>query len=272
MLAVAVGIVLLAVKFSAFYITNSNTILSDALESIVNVAAGSFALYSLILASKPRDREHPYGHGKIEFISAGIEGTLILIAGIGIIYKSVESLVMGNQLNELDQGMYMAGAAGLVNFVLGAITEHYGNTNNSPTMIASGKHLKSDGYTSTGMIIGLVIVYVTGWVWMDSAIAMAFGLFIGVIGVKEMRKSVAGIMDEANFDLIENLIGQLNENRKLDRHSQLSGAEIRETHSHRLSYNGTELPNRGGSTQRDRCHGAPCGRAPSAWRGDVHSH
>ena len=213
MLAVAVGIVLLAVKFSAFYITNSNTILSDALESIVNVAAGSFALYSLILASKPRDREHPYGHGKIEFISAGIEGTLILIAGIGIIYKSVESLVMGNQLNELDQGMYMAGAAGLVNFVLGAITEHYGNTNNSPTMTASGKHLKSDGYTSAGMIIGLVIVYFTGWVWMDSAIAMAFGLFIGVIGVKEMRKSVAGIMDEADFDLIENLIGQLNENR-----------------------------------------------------------
>lgn len=213
LLVVVIGAGLLAVKFLAFIITGSNTILSDALESIVNVVAGSFALYSLVLAAKPKDRDHPYGHGKIEFISAGIEGTLILIAGIGIIYRSVESLIIGNQLEELDHGLYLAGGAGLVNFILGAITESYGRKNNSPTMVASGKHLKSDGYTSLGMILGLTVVLFTGWVWMDSAIAIAFGGFIGVVGIREMRKSVAGIMDEADFDLLRELISEVDSNR-----------------------------------------------------------
>ena len=213
MLAVGIGLLLLLIKFAAYHITNSNTIFSDAMESIVNVAAGSFALYSLILASKPRDEDHPYGHGKIEFISAGIEGALILVSGIGILYKSVESLIEGNQLSSLDQGIYMAGAAGLINFILGAITEHYGKQNNSPTMVASGKHLKSDGYTSAGMILGLTVVYFTNWVWMDSAIAIGFGVFIGFIGVKEMRKSIAGIMDEADFEMIRKLVKEVNENR-----------------------------------------------------------
>lgn len=121
-IAVAVGVVILALKFLAFYITNSNAIFSDAMESIVNVAAGSFALYSLIVAARPEDKEHPYGHGKIEFISAGIEGTLILIAGIGIIYKSIESLLTEHQLTSLDTGMYLAGGAGAINFLLGAVT------------------------------------------------------------------------------------------------------------------------------------------------------
>ena len=90
---VAIGVVVLFLKFFAYYLTNSNAIFSDAMESIVNVAAGSFALYSLVLAAKPKDRDHPYGHGKIEFISAGIEGTLIVVAGTGIIYKSIEGLI-----------------------------------------------------------------------------------------------------------------------------------------------------------------------------------
>lgn len=213
MLAVAIGVVLLIVKFTAYYITGSNTIFSDAVESIVNVVAGSFALFSLILASKPKDKEHPYGHGKIEFISAGIEGTLILLAGAGILYKSIESLIIGSQLTELDQGMYLAGGAGLVNFILGVVTERYGKQNNSPAMVASGKHLKSDGYTSLGMIIGLTIVLFTDWIWMDSAIAIGFGALIGVIGIREIRKSVAGIMDEADFDLLQKLLAEINENR-----------------------------------------------------------
>ncbi len=212
-MAVAVGVVILLLKFLAFYITNSNAIFSDAMESIVNVVAGSFALYSLILAAKPKDRDHPYGHGKIEFISAGIEGTLILIAGIGIVFKSVESLVTEHQLVELDLGIYLAGGAGVINFILGVITENYGKKNGSPTMIASGKHLKSDGYTSFGMILGLGIVLLTGYEWIDSAIALGFGVFIGVIGVKEIRKSLAGIMDEADFNLLNKLIAEMNSNR-----------------------------------------------------------
>lgn len=212
-IAVTVGVVILGLKFLAFYITNSNAIFSDALESIVNVAAGSFALYSLILAAKPRDKDHPYGHGKIEFISAGIEGTLILIAGIGIIYKSIESLVTEHELNELTIGIYLAGAAGLINSILGKITERYGEKYNSAAMIASGKHLMSDGYTSAGMIAGLGFVKLTGWVWIDSVIALGFGAFIGYVGIKEIRKSVAGIMDEADFELVRQLVSEINAKR-----------------------------------------------------------
>lgn len=213
-IAVAVGILILALKFLAFYITNSNAIFSDAMESIVNVAAGSFALYSLIVAARPKDKDHPYGHGKIEFISAGIEGTLILIAGIGIIYKSVESLITEHQLASLDTGMYLAGGAGAINFILGVVTERYGRQYNSAAMIASGKHLKSDGYTSFGMILGLVVVILTGWLWVDSTIALVFGAFIGFIGIQEIRKSVAGIMDEADFELLRELINEIDSSRK----------------------------------------------------------
>lgn len=212
-LAVAVGVVILLIKFAAYYITNSNAIFSDAMESIVNVVAGSFALYSLILAAKPKDRDHPYGHGKIEFISAGIEGTLILIAGVGIIYKSIESLIYGNHLSQLDTGILLAGGAGLINFGLGWITQRYGIKYKSPTMIASGKHLKSDGYTSLGMIVGLAMVLWTGMNWIDSVISLGFGGFISYIGTKEIRKSYAGIMDEADFDLLRNLVSEIEANR-----------------------------------------------------------
>lgn len=213
MFAVAVGVLLFGVKFLAYYLTNSATIFSDAMESIVNVAAGSFALYSLIVAAKPKDKEHPYGHGKIEFISAGVEGTLILIAGIGIICKAVEGLIFEHELAKLDIGIYLAGAAGIVNFTLGWITEYYGKKSQSPTMIASGSHLKSDGYTSAGMIIGLVVVLWTGLNWIDSAIALGFGAFMGYVGVKEIRRSYAAIMDKADFELLEELISIIDTNR-----------------------------------------------------------
>ncbi len=212
-LSVAIGLVLMGVKFFAYYITGSSTIFSDAMESIVNVAAGTFALYSLILSSKPRDREHPYGHGKIEFISAGIEGTLIILAGIGILYTAIEGLISGRVLHQLDTGLYLAGGAGLINFLSGVLTERYGRKYNSATMIASGKHLKSDGYTSLGMLLGLSVVLFTGMVWIDGVIAIFFGLFIAYIGVREVRKSIAGIMDEADFGLLRNIITAINESR-----------------------------------------------------------
>jgi cation diffusion facilitator family transporter len=211
--AVAIGVLLLGLKFLAFYLTNSNTIFSDAMESIVNVAAGTFALYSLILAAKPRDKNHPYGHGKIEFISAGIEGTLILIAGIGIVYKSIEGLISEHELMQLDLGIYLAGGAGLINYGMGWVTEMYGKKNQSPAMIASGKHLKSDGYTSAGMILGLTVVLWTGLNWIDSVLALGFGGFIGYVGIREIRKSYAGIMDEADFELLHTLIHEIDQSR-----------------------------------------------------------
>ncbi|MCB0755278.1 MAG: cation transporter [Flavobacteriales bacterium] len=211
--AVSAGVIILVIKFLAFHITGSNAILSDALESIINVVAGSFALYSLILAAKPKDTDHPYGHGKIEFISSGIEGTLILLAGISIVLKSVHDLILPHQVVKLDLGLYLAAGAGLINYILGWITEYYGKKNNSPTMAASGKHLKSDGYTSLGLIIGLSVVLLTGFIWIDSVIAIGFGAYIGIVGLKEVRKSVAGIMDEADFELLRDLVTHLNKKR-----------------------------------------------------------
>jgi cation diffusion facilitator family transporter len=212
-LAVSIGVIILLIKFLAFHITGSNAILSDALESIINVVAGSFALYSLILASKPKDRDHPYGHGKIEFISSGIEGTLILLAGISIILKSTHDLFVDHQIEEIGVGIYLAAGAGLINYILGWLTELYGKKNNSPTMVASGKHLKSDGYTSAGLVVGLGFVKLTDLMWIDSVIAIGFGLYIGVVGLKKLRKSVAGIMDEADFELIRDLVSHLNRER-----------------------------------------------------------
>lgn len=211
--AVLVGVVILLIKFYAFHVTGSNAILSDALESIINVVAGSFALYSLILAAKPKDRDHPYGHGKIEFISSGIEGTLILLAGGSIVLKSAHDLFVEHELQELNLGLYLSAGAGFINYALGWVTELYGKRHHSATMIASGKHLKSDGYTSLGLILGLGIVLYTGLNWVDSLIALGFGVFIGVIGLKEIRKSVAGIMDEADFDLLEELITDIDSKR-----------------------------------------------------------
>lgn len=211
--AVVVGVFLFAVKFFAFWLTSSNAIFSDALESIINVAAGSFALYSLVLSAKPKDLDHPYGHGKIEFISSGFEGSLIVFAGAGIIYKSVYNLFDPQELTQLDMGLYLTAGAGAVNFGLGVITERYGKQHHSPTMVASGKHLKSDGYSSLGLIIGLAIVLLTNLVWLDSVIAILFGLLIGYTGIKEIRKSVAGIMDEADLKLLGKIIDHLDKER-----------------------------------------------------------
>jgi len=211
--AVVLGVIIMGVKFLAFHLTGSNAILSDALESIINVVAGSFALYSLVLASKPKDMDHPYGHGKIEFISSGVEGTLIFLAGLSIVLKSAHDLFRSHQLESVDVGLYLSVAAGGINYALGWMTELYGRRNSSPTMIASGKHLKSDGYTSLGLIIGLGIVLLTDLVWVDSAVALVFGAYISIIGLKEVRKSVAGIMDEADFELLGKLITELDTNR-----------------------------------------------------------
>ena len=209
-----VGAILFLIKFFAFWSTGSNAIFSDALESVINLAAGSFALYSLVVASRPKDLDHPYGHGKVEFISAGIEGGLIIIAGLGIIYKSVVDLIIPHELSALDLGLYLTAGAGSVNYLLGVFSEKKGNETHSPTMIASGKHLKSDGYSSLGLVVGLAVVILTEKLWIDSIIAIAFGLLIIYTGSKELRKAIAGIMDEADMDLLNRIIAHLDQNRR----------------------------------------------------------
>jgi cation diffusion facilitator family transporter len=204
----------MVIKFTAYLFTHSNAILTDALESIVNVVAGAFALYSLILASWPKDENHPYGHGKIEFISASIEGILITIAGVLIIGKSIYNFFYPEEISQLDIGIILTAFCGLVNYGLGYVTEKKGEKYSSLTMIASGKHLKSDAYTTIGLIIGLAALYIFKFLWIDSIVAICFGLWICKTGYEVLRKSIAGIMDETDYELLENIVSIFNENRK----------------------------------------------------------
>ncbi len=213
-LVLCAGLVLMAVKFLAWRLTHSNTILSDALESIVNVVAGAFALYSLILAAKPRDREHPYGHGKVEFISAGIEGGLVVLAGGAIIWRAVQALLSDQQLHDLDTGILLTGGAGALNLVMGLTLRSRGKKARSITMEASGAHLLSDAWSTVAMVIGLLLIRITGLLWLDQLFAIAFAVYIIITGLRIFRRSVAGIMDEADLELAATVIAMLEENRR----------------------------------------------------------
>ncbi len=205
---------LLVIKLFAYVITHSVAILTDALESIVNVVASFIGLYSLIVAARPRDKDHPYGHGKAEFLSAAIEGTMVLSAGAVIIFSAVKSLFVPVMLHRLDTGIYLVALAGLLNFLFGLYSLRLGKRTDSAVLISSGRHLMSDSYTTGGIILGLLVVRFTGLQWMDGVIAILFGLIVGVMGYVIVRQSIAGIMDEADEGLLGKIVNLLNSERR----------------------------------------------------------
>ncbi|HEX2847157.1 MAG TPA: cation diffusion facilitator family transporter [Chitinophagaceae bacterium] len=209
-----ISVILLAVKFIAYFSTLSVSILTDALESIVNVAAGFIGLYSLYIAAKPRDSDHPYGHGKAEFLSAAVEGTLVGIAGLIILYKAILSLIHPVELKKIDMGIWLVAATALINYLVGIYCERIGRKNDSMALQASGKHLQSDTLSTLGIIAGLVLLYFTGWNWIDGVVAILFGGFIIFMGYRILRSSIAGIMDEADKKLLSRLVELLNTNRR----------------------------------------------------------
>jgi cation diffusion facilitator family transporter len=199
---------------AAWYLTNSVAILTDALESTVNVVAGLIGVYSLYVSAKPRDADHPYGHGKVEFISAAVEGTLISAAGIFIIYEATIKLLHPQPIKKLDYGIILVTATALVNYIAGTICLRTGRRNNSLPLIASGKHLRTDTWSTAGIIVGLALLYLTGIAWLDSVVAFVFAFLIIFTGFKIIRTSVAGIMDETDIILLNNLVDLLNNNRR----------------------------------------------------------
>src|SRR5688572_1699358 len=209
-----ISVLLLAVKFFAYYLTRSVSVLTDAMESIVNVAAGFIGLYSLFVAAKPRDTNHPYGHGKAEFISSAIEGTLIVSAGAIIIYKAIEHLLYPVEIRKIDKGIILVSVTAVINYVMGYITVQKGRKNNSPALLAGGKHLQIDSYSTIGIILGLLLIYFTSINWIDSVVAILFGTFAGFTGYKILRKSIAGIMDEADIELLDKMVRVLNKKRR----------------------------------------------------------
>lgn len=201
-------------KFGAYLITASNFVLTDAAESIVNVLASSFAFYSIYLASRPRDVNHPYGHGKVEFFSAFIEGTLICIAGVGILIKSVYNIFYHYQIHDLLTGAYIIGATGIVNGGLGIYMIRKGKTLRSITIEADGRHLITDMVTSIGLVAGLLLIYFTQILILDSVLSIMVALYILFTGYKLIRRSVSGLMDEADFAVVNEVLKILNDKRR----------------------------------------------------------
>jgi cation diffusion facilitator family transporter len=208
------SILLLIGKTVAWYLTGSVAILTDAFESIVNVVAGLIGVYSLYISAKPRDQDHPYGHGKAEFISAAVEGTLISIAGLIIIYEAFNNLIHPHNIKKLDYGIVLVAVTGLVNYFAGSFCIKTGNKNNSLALVSTGKHLQTDTWSTLGIVAGLILILITDLLWIDSAVAIAFSLFIIFTGYKILRISLAGIMDEADTTLLKKMVETLNANRR----------------------------------------------------------
>ena len=209
----ALSVVLFIAKIAAYYITQSLAILTDALESIVNVIAGFIGLYSLYIAAKPRDMEHPYGHGKAEFISAAVEGGLIVSAGLIILYQTIHNFFINNPIGKLDKGLILVGVTGIINYIAGYICIKRGKQTKSVALQSSGKHLQIDTYSTLAVIIGLIIILYTGQYWLDKVIAIILSGIILYNGYRIIRTSLAGIMDEADMQLLTEMVQMLNRNR-----------------------------------------------------------
>ncbi len=205
---------MLIAKVGAYFLTSSAAILSDALESVVHIFATSIAFYSIIVSSRPPDRDHPYGHGKVEFFSAGLEGMLIIIAAVVIMFEAVRGMIVGRELQNLDWGMYIIAGASVVNLALGSYLVRMGKKTDSLTLIADGKHVLTDFYTSAGVIAGLLIVYFTGLEVLDPLVAIAVALNILYSGGKLIRRSVGGLMNESDTELLTDVVNRLIEHKR----------------------------------------------------------
>lgn len=208
------GAALMGIKFFAYLLTHSNAILTDAIESIVNVLAGAFALYSLRYAAKPRDEDHPYGHGKIEFMSSGVEGGMVFLAGTAMLFKGTMALFHLPTLDKVDVGFFLTLFSGAVNFFMARLLIKKGKAEDSSTLVADGKHLLTDTWSSAGLLVGLLVIYFTGWIWLDAIITIVLALLIIYTGFEIIRDSVFNLLDKADYEKIGGLIELINKERR----------------------------------------------------------
>jgi cation diffusion facilitator family transporter len=208
------GIVLFIIKVVAFYVSNSVGILSDTLESSINIITGFITLQSLRYAAKPRDEDHPYGHGKVELISASMEGILIGVAGILILIESFKRLHSPPAILTMDLGIALILFTAVANYMMGKWSVKRGQQQSSIALISGGQHLKSDAYSTLALILGLLAYQLLGYVWLDSLLAIIFGCFILYTGYKVLRSTINGLMDEADNVLLSDLTKILQKHRK----------------------------------------------------------
>lgn len=209
LISITVAIVLLGAKYEAYLLTGSKAVLSDALESIVNVVAAAFAIGGIAFSHRPADRNHPFGHGKIEFLSAAFEGGLIAFAAVVILYEAIQSLLQGPELKQLDVGILITAGAGVGNMLLGVFLVRTGKKHHSLTLVADGQHVMTDFWTSVGVVVGLILVRLTGIVWLDPGVACLFALWLLYNGWKLVRMAAGGLLDEEDPELLGRLVKEL---------------------------------------------------------------
>jgi cation diffusion facilitator family transporter len=210
LISIVASVLILAAKWWAYIISGSAALKSDALEGIVNVVASSFALVAVVYAEKPSDKDHPYGHGKIESFSAAFEGGLITLAAMLIFYEGVQAIIEEPLLRKLELGLALNTVAGVANGVLGYFLIRRGRALNSQSIEADGRHILSDFYTTVGIVAGLLLARYSGWYWLDGAIAMVVGLVLGKTGFVLARAAFSALMDSEDPQVLKQLVDALN--------------------------------------------------------------
>jgi cation diffusion facilitator family transporter len=204
-LSFAFGILMLVIKWYAYHLTGSTAILSDAAESIIHIIGVGFAVFSLWYSFQPADEAHTYGHHKISYFSAGFEGALIILAAIFIIFISIKRLIFGIEISNLDKGTYFTFSASVINLILGGYLVWKGKKSNSIILIANGKHVLTDSWTSFGVVGGLLLTWLTGWLPFDPIVAIAAAINILWSGGKLVRQSIGGLMDEGDKNVADSI-------------------------------------------------------------------
>lgn len=224
-LSIAAAITTIGLKFAAYFETGSMGFFSDALESLVNLFAAIIALVILHISEKPADEEHEFGHGKAQYFSSALEGALILIAAVSIIYTSVPKILKPEPLENIGLGTLLSGAAALTNLIVGFVLTKKGKKYNSLLLEADGKHLLSDVVTSVGVILGVIVVKITGLYFLDPIIAIGVALYIVYVGFKLIVRSTNELMDAAiPKDEQQRIVDYLDslEERNIEYHSLLT--------------------------------------------------
>ena len=197
MASVAVAAITIALKTLAWYVTDSVGLLSDAMESVVNLASAIFGLVMVTIAARPADEDHPYGHHKAEYFSSGFEGILIIVAALGICWAAVNRLMSPVPISEVGLGMGLSVVSSVFNGALAWVMFHAAREHRSIALEADGRHLITDVWTSVGVVGGVALVNLTGWLWLDPVVAIAVALNIMREGVHLIWQSSQGLMDEA---------------------------------------------------------------------------
>jgi cation diffusion facilitator family transporter len=213
-LAFITSLLLLMAKFGAYYLTGSKAVFSDAIESIINVVTGAFLMLSIMVSTTPVDENHPYGHGKIEAFSAGLEGGLIILAAIMILVEAIPGFFAPYPPKNLGFGIFILGGAGVINLAVGTFLLHTGKKHKSEALRADGRHLLTDFYTSAGVIIGLLLYQITGLVWIDPLVACLVAINILIPGTRLFNNSIKNLMNEADPELLGRIVKGLNKIKK----------------------------------------------------------